>query len=65
MSLIKEKVINGCYESAALGPDDSSGVCGHAGVCACVHVCDELHYTSPIGLSQGPRHSSVLQHKAS
>lgn len=30
-----------------------------------MHVCDELHYTSPIGLSQGPRHSSVHRHKAS
>lgn len=37
-----------------------------AAVCVyvCVHVCDELHYTSPIGLSQGPRHSSVHRHKA-
>lgn len=30
----------------------------------CVHVCDELHYTCPIGLSLGLRHSSVPQHKA-
>lgn len=33
--------------------------------CVCMHVCDELHYTGPIGLSQGPGHSSVPRHKAS
>lgn len=32
--------------------------------CVCMHVCDELHCTSPIGLSQGRRHSSVPRHKA-
>lgn len=59
ISLIKEKLINGCYKFCRPGPDDSSGVC------VCMHVCDELHYTSPIGLSQGPGHSSVPRHKAS
>lgn len=55
--------------SAALNTMTAAGACTHVCVCVClcvcVHVCDELHYTSPIGLSQGPRHSSVPQHKAS
>lgn len=54
--------------SAALDPTTAAVCeCDCVCVCACVfmHVCDELHYTSPIGPSQGPRHSSVPRHKAS
>lgn len=62
ISLIKQNVINGRYKFCCPGPDDSS-VC--VCECVCMHVCDQLHYTSPIGPSQGPRHSSVPWHKAS
>ncbi len=40
--------------SAALDLTTAAAAPAHVCVCVCMHVCDELHYTSPIGLSQGP-----------
>lgn len=61
ISLIKQRVINGCYKFFPQHRLNNSTLF----VCVYVCVCDGLHYTCPTDQSPGPpRHSPSLRHKA-